>query len=111
MKIVNLLTLCIVSLVLTQANARPEVPKGFKKGVLILADNSHLSGYIKDNIRSNASVLFIADAGEKKKTYNGSDLNSAEIEGTKFICIKGDFFKVFIIRVIGNLAPGKRVQS
>ncbi|HKO82792.1 MAG TPA: hypothetical protein VJU78_20440 [Chitinophagaceae bacterium] len=94
MKIVNLLTLCTVSLVLTQANAQPEVPKGFKKGALILADNSHLSGYIKDNIRSNASVLFIAEASEKKKTYNGSDLNSAEIEGTKFICIKGDFFKV-----------------
>lgn len=94
MKIVNILTLCIVSLVLTQANAQTEAPKGFKKGSLVLADGSSLPGFIKDNIRSNASVSFVAETGGKKKTYNGSDLNAAEIEGTKFICIKGDFFKV-----------------
>jgi hypothetical protein len=94
MKIVNLLTLCIVSLVLTQANAQTEAPKGFKKGSLVLADGSSLPGFIKDNIRSNASVSFIAETGGKKKNYDGSDLNGAEIEGTKFICIKGDFFKV-----------------
>lgn len=94
MKIINLLTLCVVSLVLTQANAQPEAPKGFKKGALILADGSSLPGFIKDNIRSNASVSFIAETGGKKKNYDGSDLNGAEIEGTKFICIKGDFFKV-----------------
>ncbi len=94
MKIINLLTLSIVSLVLTQANAQPEAPKGFKKGTIVLADGSNLPGYVKDNIRSNASVVFIAETGGKKKNYNGSDLNTAQIEGTKFICIKGDFFKV-----------------
>jgi hypothetical protein len=83
-----------VSLVLTQANAQPEVPKGFKKGALVLADGSDLAGYIKDNIKSSASVLFISETGGKKKNYNGSDLNSAEIEDSKFICVKGDFFKV-----------------
>lgn len=94
MKIVNLLTLSIVSLVLTQANAQPEVPKGFKKGAIVLADGSNLPGYVKENIRSNASVVFIAETGGKKKNYNGSDLTATEIEGTKFICVKGDFFKV-----------------
>jgi hypothetical protein len=94
MKIVNLLTLSIVSLVLTQANAQSEAPKGFKKGTIVLADGSNLPGYVKDNIRSNASVVFLAETGGKKKNYNGSDLNTAQIEGTKFICIKGDFFKV-----------------
>ena len=96
MKIVNLLTLCIVSLVLTQANAQPEAPKGFKKGALVLPDGSSLSGFIKDNIRGNASVLFIAEAGGKKKNYDGSDLNAAEIEGTKFICSKEIFSKYLV---------------
>ena len=94
MKIINALVFSIVSLVLSQANAQTEVPKGFKKGTIVLADGSSLPGFIKDNIRNNASVIFISEAGGKKKNYDGSDLNTAEIEGTKFICIKGDFFKV-----------------
>ena len=94
MKIITALVISIVSLVLSQANAQTEVPKGFKKGTIVLADGSSLPGFIKDNIRNNASVLFISEAGGKKKNYDGSDLNTAEIEGTKFFCIKGDFFKV-----------------
>ena len=94
MKIITALVISIVSLVLSQANAQTEVPKGFKKGTIVLADGSSLPGFNKDNIRNNASVLFISEAGGKKKNYDGSDLNTAEIEGTKFFCIKGDFFKV-----------------
>ena len=94
MKIITALVISIVSLVLSQANAQTEVPKGFKKGTIVLADGSSLPGFIKDNIRNNASVLFISEAGGKKKNYDGSDLNTAEIEGTKFFCIKGDFFIV-----------------
>lgn len=94
MKIINALVISIVSLVLSQANAQTEVPKGFKKGTIVLADGSSLPGFIKDNIRNNASVMFISEAGGKKKNYDGSGLISAEIEGTKFFCIKGDFFKV-----------------
>ncbi len=94
MKIVNLLTLSIVSLILTQANAQPEIPKGFKIGAVELADGSQISGFIKDNIRRDASLLFIAETGGKKTNYDGSALNAAEIEGAKFICIRGDFFKV-----------------
>ena len=94
MKIVNLLTICILCLVLSQSNAQTEPPKGFKKGTIVLADGSSLPGFIKDNIRNNASVMFIFQSGGKKKNYDGSGLISAEIEGIKFICIKGDFFKV-----------------
>ena len=33
-------------------------------------------------------------ADQKKKNYAGTDLKSLEIDGAKYICIKGDFFKV-----------------
>ena len=77
-----------------RANAQTEAPKGFKKGTIMLADSSSVSGYIKDNIRGNASVTLVNETGDKKKNYDGSEIISAEIEGVKFICIKGDFFKV-----------------
>lgn len=94
MRIVNILTVCIVSLILSHANAQTEAPKGYKKGSIVLADGSPLSGFIKDNIRNSASVVFIRGSDGKKKNYDGTDLNAAEIEGIKFICIKGDFFKI-----------------
>ena len=94
MKIMYALAATILSLSIFQANAQTEIPKGFKKGTLVLADNSVLSGYVKDNMRSNASLTYVAEAGGNKKNYNGGDLLSVEIEGAKFICISGDFFKV-----------------
>ena len=83
-----------ISIAFLQGYAQTEPPKGFKKGTIILADSSSVSGNIKNNIRSNASVIFINETGGKKKNYDGSDLISAEIDGTKFLCIKGDFFRI-----------------
>jgi hypothetical protein len=94
MKILRIFPVLLLSSILLQANAQTEIPKGFKKGTIILADNSSVSGYVKDNIRSNASVTLVGETGGNKKVYNGSELYSAEIEGTKYLCINGDFFKV-----------------
>jgi hypothetical protein len=94
MKLLNTLAATVFSLVFLQADAQTEAPKGFQKGTIILADNSSLSGFIKDNIRKDASLAFIQQAGDKKKNYEGSELVSAEIDGTKYRCIKGDFFKI-----------------
>jgi hypothetical protein len=76
------------------AQAQNEVPKGYEKGGLVLSDGSIVNGYIRDNIRSKAAVNFIENSGTKKKNYEGSDLQAAEINGVKYICINGDFFKV-----------------
>lgn len=70
-----------------------EAPKGFTKGNIVLTDGSSVSGYIKGKIRSNASLTLLDD-GNKKKNYDGSSLQSATIGDERFICIKGDFFKV-----------------
>lgn len=94
MNVLNTLAAAVLSLVFLRANAQSETPKGFQKGTLTLADNSQLPGLVKDNIRKDASVAFIQQTGDKKKIYNGSELAGAEIEGVKFICINGDFFKV-----------------
>jgi len=68
-------------------------PKGFTKGNIVLTDGSSVSGYIKEKIRSNASLILL-DSENKKKNYDGSALQSASIGENKFLCIKGDFFKV-----------------
>ena len=94
MKILKNFSLLVLSSMFLQVNAQTEIPKGFKKGTIMLADNSSVSGYIKDNIRNSASVALVSETGGKKKNYDGSDLISAEIDGTKFLCINGDFFKV-----------------
>lgn len=93
----------ILSAAFLQVNAQPEAPKGFKQGTIILADSSSLSGFIRDNIRNNASVIFMSKAGEKKENYNGSQLISVKIEETKFLCINGDFFKVLSEGELGFL--------
>ena len=94
MRILKTFPVLILSMILLQVHAQTETPKGFKKGNILLADSSIASGSIKENIRSNASVQFIGEAGGKKKIYNGSDIISLNIEGDKFLCINGDFFKI-----------------
>ena len=84
----------LLNLTLLAAKAQTEVPAGFKKGTIVVADGNMISGYVKENIRKNASLSFISDIDQKRKNYDGSDLKGAEIDGVKYICIKGDFFKV-----------------
>jgi hypothetical protein len=94
MKIMNVLAVLFFSLSLLKANAQSDIPNGFKKGSIVTADGSLQSGYVKDNMRKDASVSFIPALDGKKKNYAGADLNSLEMDGVKYICIKGDFFKV-----------------
>jgi hypothetical protein len=90
----KLITVFVFALVAFAAQAQNEVPKGYEKGGLVLSDGSTVNGYIRDNIRSKASVNFIENTGAKKKNYEGSDLQAVEVNGVKYICINGDFFKV-----------------
>lgn len=84
------------SLLLTPAllHAQTEIPKGYQQGTLVLGDNTQLSGYIKDNMKRDAAVYFIAQGTADKKQYSGSELKSVTINGVQFACISGDFFKV-----------------
>ncbi|MBL0357899.1 MAG: hypothetical protein IPP72_13920 [Chitinophagaceae bacterium] len=77
-----------------QAKSQDTAPKGFVKGSITLNDNSEVAGYIKDDIRSKASVVMIPGTAGKKTTYDGDKLSSVTIDGIKYICMKGDFFKL-----------------
>jgi hypothetical protein len=92
MKIFKMLSALVLNVTLLQANAQTDAPKGFNKGTLVLADNSSVTGYIKDNSRRDAAVIFFKDG--KETNYKGADLVSMETGAGKFICISGDFFKV-----------------
>lgn len=92
MKILKLLPSFILSLLVLQAAAQTEAPKGFSNGKITLPDNTVVTGFIKDNIRKDASVVMITDGKEKK--YNGTDIESAVVGETSYTCMKGDFFKV-----------------
>lgn len=92
MKLIKALSFSLLSLFISQANAQ-SVPDGFSKGTIVLADGSSHTGFIKDNMKKSATITFTS-AAEKKKSYDGSSLTSVEIEGVKYICIGGDFFKV-----------------
>jgi hypothetical protein len=94
MKILTTFTAVLLLTASIETNAQGVMPKGFAKGSVTLSDNSVVTGFIKDNIRSKAAVILLADNGAKKETLDGDKLNAAEIEGTAYICIKGDFFKV-----------------
>jgi hypothetical protein len=92
MKFIKILSVAALSLVFLQSKAQNEPPKGFTEGVVVLADNSTVSGYVKENMRKNASVTFISE-DQKKSTYQGTDILTLTIGNENYICLKGDFFK------------------
>lgn len=94
MKILKILSAFAFSLFFVQLQAQNDLPKGFRKGNIVLPDNTIINGFVKDNIRGNASVVFLTEEGKKKKEYDGNGLLSVTIDSSRFICIKGDFFRV-----------------
>jgi hypothetical protein len=94
MKIGKILpALAILALSFSTVKAQ-DAPKGFEKGKVVLADGSVVTGFVKEKIRGNASVIVINSTDNKKENYDGSELLAAEVGDEKYICIKGDFFKV-----------------
>lgn len=83
----------LLSLSATAVKAQTEIPAGYTKGSITLANGTVVAGYLKDNIKKSASVTYVDNAGANKKTYEGSEINSVTIESENFTCIKGDFFK------------------
>ena len=96
MKIKALFSAAVLSLSLFEVQAQSEIPTGYVKGSITLADNSVVQGYVKDNLKRSAAVSFIDNAG-KKTNYNGIDINGVTIDAVNFICIKGDFFKTISV--------------
>ena len=94
MKILNTITAIALSLTAVSAQAQTGIPQEYTKGTIVLADGSSIAGYLKDNMRKDATVSFYNESDKKKKDYDGSDITSLQLDNSKFICIGGDFFKV-----------------
>ncbi len=84
----------ILTAFVTNLHAQHRLPGGYTKATMVLDNGTSLSGYVKNNIKKTSSVVFIDEAGNNKKQYEGSDINSITIDTVQFICIRGDFFKV-----------------
>jgi hypothetical protein len=91
MKLTTIFYSAVLALSVTAVKAQSEAPAGFSKGSITLADGTVVSGFVKDNIKKSAAVVFIDNTG--KKTYEGSQINGLSIEASNYICINGDFFK------------------
>jgi hypothetical protein len=74
--------------------AQSNIPAGFEKASVSLLNGNLLTGYIKNNIKKNAAIIFIAEQSTKKTTYNGNEIATVKINEENFICVHGDFFKV-----------------
>lgn len=85
----SLLSLTIFSFYLP---AEAQTPEGYQQGQILFSDGTSKAGFIKDQMRKKSSVVLLLD--QKKQTYSASDINGAEIEGTVYRCIRGDFFRV-----------------
>jgi hypothetical protein len=94
MKAIKLTLSLFLGLLLLNANAQTVTPKGYQKGSVTLGDGSIRSGFIKETMRKNASLVYINEAGTAKKNYTASDLVAAEIDGVKYTSISNDFFKI-----------------
>ena len=94
MKILKLLCFAVLIFFFTKVNAQNEISKGYNKGTVVLSGNSIVTGFVKDNMKKDASVSFMSGTSDKKIKYSANDLISLEIDAIKFTCIKGDFFKV-----------------
>jgi hypothetical protein len=88
-----MLSICLSFLLLT-ATAQTETPKGYQKGSVTLADGSILSGFIKESMRKNATLIYTNEAGANKKAYKAWDLVAVEINSVKYTSISNDFFKI-----------------
>lgn len=67
MKHLKMITTMILSLACYITQAQIEIPRGFTKGSIVLADGSNLTGYLKDDISRNASITFLNGTNNKKK--------------------------------------------
>jgi hypothetical protein len=76
------------------AHAQNTIPAGYLKATIVLDNGNGFSGYVKDIIKKASAVIFVDEAGNNKKQYEGSEIKTISIDTLHFICIRGDFFKV-----------------
>ena len=93
MKLKTTFLVVAAAFTICSTNAQTNAPEGYTRASITLANGTVQSGYIKDNIKKSAAIIFVDETGGNKKTYEGGDINGLTIDAVNFICINGDFFK------------------
>jgi hypothetical protein len=88
------LVAALLGLFATTSSAQSNIPQGFEKGQVVLANGTSINGWIKDEMNGKAAVTVLPEAGGKKQRYDAYNLSSVTIGAQQFRCISGDFFKV-----------------
>ena len=96
MKKLHILMIATIALISTATFAQTKVPEGYVKGTITLLNHSSIEGYIKDEMSSRATIVFIANNQTKKEQIKGEQLLNITINNDNYICIKGDFFKKIV---------------
>jgi hypothetical protein len=91
-------------------NIQAQIPAGFVKGTVTLADASTVNGYIKDNIKKGA-VVFVDENGANKKSYCSNEINAVTIDGTNYVAVKNDFFKTICTGKICFLQKASNISG
>lgn len=74
--------------------SQTEIPKGFEKGNITLANGTNVFGFVKDQIQKSANIRFYNPTTKKIQLLDGNNLIAVEINNGKYICLYGDFFKL-----------------
>ena len=80
-------------LALVGLEAFSQVPAGFQKASITLANNQQLEGAIKEGGIAKGTVQFVAANGTKKN-YSAAELNAITVNGENFLALSNDFYKV-----------------
>jgi hypothetical protein len=72
-----------------------QVPAGFQKATITLANNETVEGYIKDGGIAKGTVQFVAASGSKK-SYSAAELNALTVNGETYLALSNDFYKVLV---------------
>ncbi len=83
----------ILALVGLQVNA--QVPAGFQKATITLANNQQVEGAIKDGGIAKGTVQFVSATGAKKN-YTAAELNALTVNGESYLALSNDFYKVLV---------------
>ena len=75
-------------------SASAQIPDGYVKGSVTLADGSIINGFVHDNIKKGAAVILVNDKGENKRLYNSTEINAVSVNDVNYTSVKGDFFKI-----------------
>ena len=75
--------------------AMSQVPAGFQKASITLANNQQLDGSIKEGGIAKGTVQFLGANGTKKN-YSAAEINAISVNGENYLALSNDFYKVLV---------------